>query len=72
MDGNNSLKQVLQREHLFNYVEDQNGDVHLVHTSNEIPDQHEVGGDYYIPRLDVAKWTSLPRIQSGTMKSQVA
>lgn len=60
MDGNDSLKRVLRRDHLYDSAEAANGDVHLIRISNELPDERQVCGDYYIPRDRVARWTNTP------------
>lgn len=60
MDGNDSLKRVLRREPLFDYRESDTGDIQLVRVSNELPDQQQVEGDYYIPRSQVSRWTIAP------------
>lgn len=63
MDGNDSLKRVLRRDHLFDYAEAANGDVQLIRISNELPDQRHVCGDYYIPRDRVAHWVNTPQVE---------
>ncbi|KAJ3572909.1 hypothetical protein NP233_g2769 [Leucocoprinus birnbaumii] len=65
MDGNDSLKRVL-RDPLYDYAEAPDGDVVMTRTSIELPDQRQVGGDYYIPCDRVAKWTKNCNVQSNS------
>jgi len=53
MDGNDSLKRVLRRA--SSNIDDD--DILLEHPSNEREDSRTVGGDYYLTRERVDRWT---------------
>lgn len=65
MDGNDSLKRVLRREPVHDYVETNTGNLLQVRVANELPDQREVGGDYYIAREHVAQFKTTPLVGSA-------
>jgi hypothetical protein len=48
MDGNDSLKRILRRGPLLDFKEADSSDIQAVRVSNELANQRQVGGDYYV------------------------
>ena len=73
MDGNDSLKQILQRESVETPMDEEAG-APMVGVSTERPDSRKVGGSYYLTREVVDRRStlhrSLPMLVSTLLKKR--